>query len=552
MAKTVSGQPLQSQAEPPPSATDCSVPSALLSAADAGIASGNPSDHDDTEPHLRVAVHDRSRLEWVATVPLAPRGKSRTWEIVLEADVADAIWVPHQPWDHFQVRTRLTSPLLQPGRRQAGPAIDQLRRRGLAAVHELKLATRLPMRILEQARRRDRTLTEAEADSVIVALHQAVQRAQTARVSWDYLVDAGSESLVTEQRLVDEFLSCQILMLITRLTQAMRGREMVGRAAKPLKSIDGSVARLDAALADAILEEQAYRRRVGVSAYRIRGPHDVEVYLNRAAALKKHFQQALFLDAHAYMLDARLRNWIAVMVAMVASTFYFAGQIWVLNAAMSTAQTTVSLAIACLIAALVYAAKDRIKEVGRDWVVRRVKNSYANRIANLHLQARMDPEQTKLATARETITVTKRLEPDVLNPDLGRTAAVHQIIVREHLKHSGLKVLHDQGLTGLKHVFRYDLSPLFDKLDDQAKQVPVLTSEGVRTMAAARVYSLSLRVTLREVGGTTLITETGELLLRRRGLIRFVRGNTAKAKQAEAKAVERTPLPLRARFALPT
>lgn len=503
------------------------------------------------KPFLRMNVHDRSRVEWVATVPVAPAGQTHTWEVEFEAEIADQMWVPHQPWDHFQVRTRLTSPVMAPGHRMVGPPIDQLRRRALAATHELKLAARGPLHVLEAAVRRDRILREEESAEVVRLLRTALEKAQAAREACDYLCDVRDPALQREQLLVDEWVSTHVILLVTRLTAALQGKRT---RAGPPRPLGGDVGPVETALRDALLGEQEHRADVGIGSSIARNRHDVELFINRAAQLKKHFQQALFLDARAYMLDSRLRNWIAVVVAMIASTFYFVWQIYVLNAAMTAGSTTVSLMMAGLIAALVYAAKDRIKELGRDWVSRRLKHSYADRVAHLHLQQRMDPHRTKLALARETIHVRRRVEPDRLNPGLGRTTVMHQIHVHELLRHTGLKLLHDQGLTGMKHVFRYDLSPLFDKLDDHVKRVPVATAGGVRTLAATRVYSIPVSLRLRQVGveNPVEICERGLVLVRRRGLERFVRGPEALdlVRHGFGQA-DSTPLPLPGVAAIP-
>jgi hypothetical protein len=496
-------------------------------------------------PHLRMDVHDRSRVEWVATVPVAPAGQTHTWQVDFEAEFTDQMWVPHQPWEHFQVRTRLTSPVLAPGHRMVGPPIDQLRRRALAATHELKLSARGPMHVLLTARRRDRILREDEATEVVRRLEAALAKAKAARDACDYLRDVRDPALQREQLLVDEWVSHHVLLLITRITTALQGVATRRRPARPLR---GDIGRVHAALKQAFATEQAHLRDSGLGTCMARGRHDVEAFVNRGALLKKHFQQALFLDARAYMLDARMRNWIAVVMAMVASTFYFVWQIYVLNAAMTAGTTTISLVMAGLIAALVYAAKDRIKEVGRDWVARRLKHGYADRVAHLSLQQRMDPHRTRLALARETIHVRRRVEPDRLNPGLGRTTVMHQSHVRELLRHTGVKLLHEQGLTGMKHIFRYDLSPLFDKLDDHLKRIPVDTPEGMRTMSATRVYSIPVRVRLRQLGVEQPfeMVERGVVLVRRRGLERFVRGSDAVelAREQGMTVPDKTPLPV--------
>lgn len=501
------------------------------------------------ELHLRVDVHDRSRVEWVATVPMAPAGEQHTYEILFEADVPDSVWVRHVPWDHFQVRTRLTSPTLTPGQKLTCPPIDLVRRRGLGAVHLLKLGTRPLLETLSQARRRDNMLRPEEAEHVLDSLRAAIERANAARQAIDELHDSNDASLERERALAGEYISTQVMLVITRVGDAMaRARSPRGRV-RP--ALGGAVSGVRAALQEALLAEQGYRRTAGIKIEAIRTARDIEPFVNRAALLKKHFQQALFLDASAYMLDQRLRNWIAAAVAMIASTFYFVWQVYVLNTAMSAQQTTVSLAMAALVAALVYAAKDRIKEVGRDWLALRLKHIFADRVAHLRLPARMDKRRRGFALARETISVTKQLQPDPLNPGVGQTTSVHHLKVRELLRHRGLELLHDQGLNGLKHVFRYDLSPHFAKLDDHLKRVPMVTMGGVRSVGATRLYRIPMRVSLQriDVEGAPIIERRVVLLLRRRGLERVVpvddvrNGRTLPAAMPTPKAVETTVAP---------
>jgi hypothetical protein len=506
----------------------------------------------DFGPQLRVDVHDRSRLEWVATVPLAPPGEAQTWEIALETEIPDAMFVPHHPWDHFTVRSRLMSPRLLPGHRMVGPAIDQLRRRALAAAHDLKVAQHGLNAVVVRARRRDGVLRDDEVDELERRL-----RAWTARGQFDYLNDHKDLSLAKEQLLASAYVSLQLLLVVTKLAAALEGGRKsaataLRRARRARQPLRGEIARVQKALTEVLQQETQQRKAIGVVRPEVKTPRDVAHYVNRAALLKKHFQQALFLDARAYMLDQRARNWIAVVMAMVASTFYFVWQIYVLNAAMSPGATTVSLMMAAVIAALVYAAKDRIKEVGRDWLQSRLKHSYADRVAHLSLQERMDPDKHDFGLARETITLKPGRQIDQLNPGLGRTQLVHHLRISELLRHNGLEVLHDQGLLGLKHVFRYDLSPLFVKLDDCLKQVAVMGRAGVQTVTATRVYAMPVTVTMQRVNGRAqpMIVQHGTLLVQRRGLVRFQPADTSTAADGIGAANGKVPAePVRASHA---
>lgn len=487
--------------------------------------SPQPTPHPLAPPvQLRVGVHDRSRAEWVCTVPMAPAGVTHNYMVVFELEVPDQIWVPHDPWLRYQARSRLTSPPLtiSPDVRQHPR--DRLRMRALSVAHALRISTREPQQILREAHRRDGQLAEAEADAVILALEGAVRTGLHGRAELQTTSTPDDPSVDRERELADEYISGHILMIVTRLRQALT--RTVRRQGHPPRqeSLQGASPRVLAALTAVLERELAYREQAHFRHAAPREAKEVEGFINRAADLKKHFQQALFLDARAYMLDDRLRNWIAGAMAMVAATFYFVWQVLVLNAATAGA-TTVSLVLAALVGALVYAAKDRIKEVGRVWLSEKLKHTYADRVVHLTVQERLDPRRSQLVLARETIGFHRHLEPDRFNPDLGRTQMVHHLRIRERLRHTGLATLEQNGLLGLKHVFRYDLSTLFAKLDDNPKYAPVRGPGGLAVRPGWRSYPLSVVVRLvRAVGETEeqLICHKGHFIVRGRRLIRFV------------------------------
>jgi hypothetical protein len=73
----------------------------------------------------------------------------------------------------------------------------------------------------------------------------------------------------------------------------------------------------------------------------------------------------------------------------------------------------------------------------------------------------------------------------------------------------------------VKHIFRYDLSPLFARLDDAMKQVPVLdaATHKVSFTAAPRCYRVPVR--LRVVAPGEAREENATLVLHKRGLDRL-------------------------------
>lgn len=469
-------------------------------------------------PQLRLGVHDRSRAEWICTVPMASPGQVHNYEVTLELQIPDQLWVPHDPWQRYQVRTRLTSPSLQAPLASRDPR-DRLRLRALAVAHALKLAQKEPVLLLRQVKNRDGVLQPAEAAQLVTWMHAAMAQAEEVRTELANVVAPRDPSLERERDLADEYVSGHVLLLVARLRAALNRRVQ-----RRLVLVDGATETVLEALKTILQSEQNHRLHHQFRQPAPRTRAEVQAYVNRSAQLKKHFQQALFLDAAAYMLDDRLRNWIAAAMAMVAAVFYFAWQVSVLNA-VSAGATTVSLMLAALVGALVYAAKDRIKEVGRTWLADKLKHTYADRVVHLHLQERMDPQRVQLALARETITFQRHLEADRFNPELGKTSLVHHIVIRERLRHAGLVQLHEQGLVGLKHVFRYDLTPFLAKLDDSQKHVPVLADGAVQIRGGSRVYALPIVVKLSRTDGRKdqeLLTQRGHLLLRGRSVVRFV------------------------------
>src|SRR4029079_7804995 len=158
-------------------------------------------------------------------------------------------------------------------------------------------------------------------------------------------------------------------------------------------------------LAAMLTNELAYREDRGFGNADPTSPEALERYLERSSRLKKHFQEVLFLDPETFHVAERAYHWIAGFVAVVASTWAFAWQIALLNQAnqASSAQTfSTGLFTLALIAGVVYATKDRIKEIGRNWMTTRVHRVWgAQRITRYRAPPRRLPRRGGLATAGE-------------------------------------------------------------------------------------------------------------------------------------------------------
>src|SRR5262249_10012623 len=125
--------------------------------------------------------------------------------------------------------------------------------------------------------------------------------------------------------------------------------------------------------------------------------------------------------------------------------------------------------------------------------------------------------------ARESIHQKPMQIPDTLNPDSGATMLATLIKYVQQGTVESKPALFEQGVRRIKHVFRYDLSPLFARLDDATKPVPVLdaTTRRVRFTDAPRCYRVPVRVVVTVRGVRR--EETATLVLHKRGLDRLER-----------------------------
>jgi hypothetical protein len=248
----------------------------------------------------------------------------------------------------------------------------------------------------------------------------------------------------------------------------------------------------------------------------------LESYLERASRLKKHFQEVLFLEPETYQVAERLHNWVAAFAAVVASTWAFIWQIALLQQRPTTTSTVGSgLFLVAVLAGVIYAVKDRIKELSRTWISGNVHRFYAQRIARWRTPARRLPKRDIVVRARESFDTSVVRRADPLSPESGATMPSTLVrYVHRGVVHASPE-LTASGVQRVKHVFRYDLSPIFARLDDPVKQVPVLDeiTRRVRFSDAPRCYRVPVRLRVRAPGCSR--DERATLVLHKKGLDRL-------------------------------
>lgn len=467
---------------------------------------------------VRVAVHDASRLEWSLSIPL-PEVRSLDYSLAVEIQIPQSAMVRHQPWDQMQAFTRLDGPAVA----GTGGAVtlDVLRRGAVAMASQLARASDGFARHCRLAGSLFATAPPGELeDALTIWIEAAVRVAYEARENLACAPNGEAAELARERALVDEYISVRLLEMLAGAERAMSG---LAQSKSPHASQVGpAVAAVEARLAEVLAAELVYREEHGVANADPSSPAALEHYVARASRLKKHFQEVLFLEQETFEVAERAYHWIAAFVAVLASTWAFAWQIALASRASASATVSSGVITLALVAGLVYAAKDRLKEIGRDWMTHRVHRVWgAQRITRYRAPIRRLPGRDVVVTARESFHQALMVLPDALNPEVGATHAV--TILR--FEHKGSVVPHAQllasGVRRVKHVFRYDLSPLFARLDDALKPVPVLdaATRKVCFIDAPRCYRVPLRVAV--TCGAHRHTEAATLVLHKRGLERL-------------------------------
>jgi hypothetical protein len=473
---------------------------------------------------VRLAIHDTSRLEWAVSVPL-PREGNTTYAIEVDLEVPAHVLAMHSPWDHLQELARLDQP---DDTVPSVATIDGLRRFAVGVAAKM---ARAHEGFGRHARLAISPFATDDVAAHIAALaswiHTAEATLDEARVRLHAAQVDHASDLTREALLADEYLSLRFIELLAgseRTLATVYDRAELASAEDPAtKRLVGAsplVADVGEVIADALSREMDARSRAGYIEADADSPQGLERYLDRASQLKKHFQEVLFLDSERFTVTDRFHHFVAGGVAVLASTWAFVGQLYLTRGSLS-AKVGSSLFILCILAGVVYAVKDRIKEVGRAWFASNVHRFYAQRIARYRAPAKTCPSRDIVVRARESFLRENETRPDPLNPHSNATLSITTLRYRHQGTLESSPTLTSAGIARVKHVFRYDLSPLFARLDDATKPVPLVDpkTRRVRFTQAPRCYRVPVRLTAR-VGGTTT-EQRGAIVLHKRGLERI-------------------------------
>jgi hypothetical protein len=472
------------------------------------------------EIEIRLGVHDLTRLEWVASAGLPGARGERKYEIEFTVEIPAHVYTVHNVWDHKQTFTRLQSPS-EDGELQIDRIdLDELRRDTLGVAHRLKtLQDRFQRTCAGAAGQLTEALhpqLEANLSDLVVTAVEVVweMRQHLHRPASTFVPD----EVQREWSLADEFLSHKLLDFLGK-TQRQVDDVLMAPSSRLLELDACWVEELRCLVAEGLSEELVHRRSRGYLNPRADAPIELSRFLERASQLKKHFQDVLFLDVEAYMVDYKLRNWTGIMAATLAAAFWLGFTLLPIGPG---AKAGIGLGAFGVAFAASYALKDRIKELTRGWLAGRLVRLYGQRSVTLRLPPRIDPQRKVLMEARETFDCLSQSGDDVLNRTVGRTQKVMALTFRMKAEVHGSAVLEKAGIHSIKHVFRYDVSPLFSRLDDAVKSVPVFdaSARSVRFVQAPKEYRFPVRVIAYRAGAQPHVV-AGMLVLSKRGIERL-------------------------------
>jgi hypothetical protein len=459
---------------------------------------------------LKIEAHDASRVEWSIYLPL-PRGRTvHEADVSLRLEFPENVYVPHDGWEQLQILARLSSP------DEDAPAtddltVDGLRRSALGVARRLKLLRESIPRVAVAHSLNPMPVAPSLLKDLDRILDEALAVLAQARATLGTPRAGDAPELSKERALVDEFLSGQLLELLT-LAEETCARMLAPAGLPGYRAV---AQKLRARIAEALAEELRVRDRKGEM---LPDGDDVEalaLFLDRAAQLKKHFQEVLFLEPQTRMIDEALRNWVGLSGAATAFVIYFG-----LQALQTSAAAGLGLWTLMTVGAVAYALKDRAKELTRQWLAGKLSHLYANRLLVLREPEKFDRSRNVVMRARESMAQARVVRPDPLNPGSGAVQRVVTLHYKQRARVTQLKSPGAETFERLKIVFRYDLAPILTRLDDSVKRVPVAAGPGVRFADAPRLYRVPLTLVVSTPAGVE--KREAVIVLNRRGITRIV------------------------------
>jgi hypothetical protein len=450
------------------------------------------ADVSPPEPPIRVRIHDASRLEWTTVIPLPDHGK-RPYTIEVELELPTNALSLTTPWEQLQTFTCLdgASAVLP----SDDATIDTLRRAAVSLTQQLRHAGQGFERHCRAAAEGAEAVEEGHTRAFLtIWLDAALRLARETRTKLTQSTALDTRLSTRERELIDELVSARLLEMLADADRVLQ--EVTG--SRPGLASEQAFVEVRRSLNEAVRDEVAYRISRRFRGADADSPASLERYLARTAQLKKHFEQVFFLDRETRLVHEPVAQWTAVVAALFAGMLAFALQLVFGGRLLGASRIGSGVVVLAIIAGIAYAMRDRIKEAARAWLTGKVYRYHAQRTSSCRVPGRRVTSRDVVVRAREWCNQTTRTLPDPLSPESGASLSATLV---EYM-HKGVVAwpvsLAASGAKSIRHVFRYDLSPLFPRLHDELNRVPVIETEGrIRFVDAPRRYRVPLVVRVR-------------------------------------------------------
>jgi hypothetical protein len=318
-----------------------------------------------------------------------------------------------------------------------------------------------------------------------------------------------------ERGLADEFLSMQEWTVLTDCGRALSDtrRALEERDLPYAQRFD----EIEVALASALKNEIAYRHAAGFEMAEPVNTTQLERLLGRLRWLKKHFDRVLFLDVESYEVANRFSGWLSAVMAMIAYLWFLLWQVTLERHPVAIGSGVVAFA---LLTAIAYASRERMKEIGRNWLSGRVQRIFAQRVTRYRLPSKRPKAGAVVVSARESFSQSGAQRPDPVHPGNGIT---HDITLLRFV-HRGTvtRPPATEAATArqVRFIYRLDLSPILPRLHDAVRGLASLDPQTGRItiVDVPRNYELPLRATLHWDGRSEDVACT--VVLNKNGLVR--------------------------------
>ena len=439
---------------------------------------------------IELEAHDASRFEWRVVIPL-PAHQHLKYTVQAEFELPSISVSSRSPWDQLQGFTRLEEPQTPGASGSSDATINLLRHQVLVLQQMLQRAREGVLRhchlVCEESG------DEAAVESLITWLNAAFRALATARARAVACKANDSAEIVRERALADEFVSVRLIDFVAD-AEALVDETLLVIATGDVR-FRPSLAVVDEHLVRALDAELKYRKEKGYLIADADSPFSLEQFVERSGRLKKHFEAVLALDRESYPVDERLHIWFTCLAGLIGGACAFVLQTYLVRWSSDRAVGLGLVGLTVLMGA-VYAMRDRIKEAFHRWLAGHVYRLYAQRVVRCFMPNHHVSPRQVIVQAREWCNETTTSRSDPLNPESGATLKVTSV---NHFHRGNIAPQPQLAASGVRHIrqlFRYDLTPLFTRLHDPIKSIPVVDAGTGRAkfVGAPRRYQMPIRV----------------------------------------------------------